>query len=94
MSHTKEFKNGWQIGVYKYNNGSFAVFPYLNIGRYKYQGDTSIGCLKWNITFGWIVFGFFANNKYKPLKVAPKEKLTGKPFNIFDKGYATFKKAQ
>jgi len=42
--------------IWKYKN-AISVFPYLNIQWYKYEGETSIGCLKLNITGGWIIFG-------------------------------------
>lgn len=41
---------------YKYNTG-ISILPHLGIQWHKYQGSTSKGCLKFQINFGWIIFG-------------------------------------
>lgn len=83
MRHEKKIK-GWKLGVYSFNNNCIAVLPYFSIGRYKYQGETSIGCLNWNVQFGWIVIGFFAHSTHMPPRIKPPTKPKIKPFNIFD----------
>lgn len=44
--------------LYKYNNKTIAILPYFMIQRFKYQGVTSIGCIKCQIQMGWLIFGF------------------------------------
>jgi len=41
------------------------VLPYLGIHYYKSQGETSIGCLKYMINFGWIIFNCQISTKHK-----------------------------
>lgn len=33
-----------------------SIFPYLSIQWHRFQGPTSIGCVKLHITFGWAIF--------------------------------------
>lgn len=57
--------NWLKFKAYRYNNDSIAIIPYLCIHYYKYKGLKSISCVKWNINFGWLVFGVLLTNSHR-----------------------------
>lgn len=50
---------------YIYDKGRFAFLPYINYSNYPYQGPTSIGCLKRQVQFGWLIFAGIYSSKHE-----------------------------
>jgi len=46
-----------RIKIYRYQGVSIAILPFMAIQYYKYKGLTSIGCIKYNLNCGWLIFG-------------------------------------
>lgn len=55
----------YNTNFYKYNLLMVSVLPYFSICYYKSQGKTSIGCLRLNIQFGWLIFGGSITTKHR-----------------------------
>lgn len=51
-------------GFYLYNKNRFAFLPYIMYAYYPYQGESSIGALKRQVQFGWLVFAGYWNQKH------------------------------